>query len=75
VVQNLPGLLSGFAPAPSVLHLIEEVLDGPASGIVLENLLGPQFTAGGEEIVAQLEDLCKEVTSGQSWTSPMIQVL
>ena len=62
-VQHLPGLLPGFAPAPAVLHLIEEVLDGPASGIVLENLLGPQFTAGGEEkaLLAELARIILEL--------------
>lgn len=63
---------SGAAPAgtaarlrasPSVLHLIEEVLDGTASGIVPENLLGPQFTAGGEEkaLLAELARIILEL--------------
>jgi hypothetical protein len=49
-------------------------LQSPA---MLEELkkMPPQDNSDLEKIVAQLEDLCKEVTSGQSWTSPMIQVL
>jgi hypothetical protein len=50
-------------------------LQSPALLEELKKMPPPEENSELEKIVAQLEDLCKEVTSGQSWTSPMIQVL
>lgn len=45
-VQHLPGLLPGLTPTPSVLHLLGEVFDGPAAGVVFEHFVGTQPAVG-----------------------------
>jgi len=62
-MQQLSGLLPGFAPAPSVLHLVEEVFNGPAAGVVFENLVSSQRTVGGEKqaLLAECTRLVLEV--------------